>query len=122
MCNLNDDFILCSCSAKKENGETPFTWTLFRQHMAEPEIYVIGETIPPYYSGKGQLLVATLRDQLNERNCFDFDYTPKRGDTLLITSTETGQEYAFIFNDDWEYEPMAFMGKTMRQIDSGKIQ
>ncbi len=122
MCKLDDGFILCTCSDKKQKSSAPFTWELFRPRYDEPNVSVIGEAGAPYFSREGLLLVDKLREQLNSRNCFDFDYEPEDGDTLVITQSDNEMEYAFTFRDGWSYDPMPFMGKTMVGMDKGKIR
>lgn len=122
MCNLTEGFILCTCSGKREKSDALFTWKLFRSRSSEPDVFVIGETSPPYNSKQRFILVDKIREQLNARNCFDFDYKPEEGDALVITQSDTGKEYAFTFKDGWEYEPMPFMGKTMLEIEKGNIK
>lgn len=123
MCNLDDAFILCTCSGKKRQSDAAFTWSLFRPREDDSDLYVIGEAGAPYFSEKGKLLVDKVQEQLNARNCFDFDYQPKDGDTLVITSSDNGTEYGFMFyNDEWEYTTMPFEGRTLLKMEKGKIK
>lgn len=123
MCNLDDGFILCTCAGKKGKSKAAFTWSLFRPRKHDTHVFVIGETGAPFFTSKGKLLVDKVQDQLNARNCFDFAYQPEDGDTLVITSSESGIEYGFTYhNNEWEYSTMPFEGRTLLEIEKGKIK
>ena len=123
MCNLDHGFILCTCSGNKQQSKAAFTWSLFRPRDNDSDVFVVAEAGAPYFAEKGKLLVDKVRDQLNARNCFDFDYQPKHGDTLVITSSENGIEYGFTFyNGEWDYTTMPFIGRTLLEIEKGKIK
>jgi len=51
--------------------------------------------------------IEKVKSYLNEKNCFDFDYTPKDGDRLIIKYIEDNQfndlcfDYS-TFSHEWE--------------------
>lgn len=120
MCDFEKGFILCTCADK----EKPVVHNKnSRRHKKNPtneaQVYrwYLSEFIEIYESimegiyelptddiGNG-LTAEWVLLHLNEGNCFDFDYTPKEGDNLVITKPTKTYQYvhlSFIFqNGSW---------------------
>ncbi len=129
MCDFDKGFILCTCKDKpivhnknsrrykKEQANVP---TLYRWYLSAFNGYISEEIegapmmegiyeFPAENIGKG-LTEEWVLLNLNDRNCFDFDYTPQEGDNLVINADQKSWIYlSFIFrNQRWEighYEP-----------------
>ncbi len=145
MCDFSKGFKLCTCTGKiefreaqkyikkkgklvalKQNKKQPpllNIWTL-NKYTGKSEDFEIGQYIPPTNDlGKG-LEANWLIEELNKKNCFDFDYTPKEGDNLIFSQNVVLSPYiSFIFkNDSWlldHYDPFDAVNK---EIETGEIQ
>jgi len=89
MCLLTDTFKLCSCDATQLSPDE-IGWILKRVNPNKKINRIMGKpafrTIPQGISN----IQAHIVEQLNQRNCFDFDYTPNTNDRLSIrTQTDT---------------------------------
>ncbi|WP_291869394.1 hypothetical protein [Maribacter sp.] len=87
MCDFENGFILCSCKEKKTSKEVlktdklEYIWELRTVKKTE---WAVGRArLPSSDIGKGLESEWVLLN-LEDRNCFDFDYTPKEGDNLVI--------------------------------------
>ena len=92
MCNPIQGFKLCTCAEepvvhnkksrrhKNNTGDSPvYTWHLLRYVKTEPSGMLGLVRMPAHDIGSG-LTEATVLEQLNTVNCFDFDYTPQEKD------------------------------------------
>ena len=120
MCEFEKKLTLCTCYTDKDpyyfqirrklekylktsitSENNAFYWTL-ADYLGHQEKFLIGMTSIP-----GNVIGTSLTNdfvisQLNNRNCFDFDYTPKEGENLMISeqSDRLDREYlSFIFRD-----------------------
>lgn len=126
MCDYSDGIKFCSCDNEKikfrepkvftkKNGklieqENPlnfdiplqYIWTLFK-FDGEKEITEIGRYIMPSNDLGNGLSADWIALNLNCKNCFDFDYTPKEGDNLKIQQNIILSPYLpFIYkNNQW---------------------
>jgi hypothetical protein len=89
MCLLTDTFKLCSCNAAQLSPDE-IGWILTRVNPHKKINRIMGKPAFPTIS-KNTLDIRThIIVQLNQRNCFDFDYTPNTNDRLSIrTQTDT---------------------------------
>lgn len=78
MCSLHDGFKLCTC---EELSAQDADWILL-QNNSEECVILMGEILEEYYPFMVEHEWVT--DQLNLRNCFDFDYAPTLGDRLIL--------------------------------------
>ncbi|AFZ01645.1 hypothetical protein Cal6303_2672 [Calothrix sp. PCC 6303] len=122
MCDFDKGFILCTCKDKEkpivhnknsrrykqEQAATPkvYRWYLstFKEYRSDDEPLMEGEyQLPVTDIGKG-LTDEWVLLNLNDRNCFDVDYTPQEGDNLVIRDAYQEWDYlSFIFkNGGWE--------------------
>ena len=99
MCEISTDLKLCTCTNTEELENS---WELYIYHN-DQDLLVVGQPMFPVFLTpqdlKNKEIILSL---LNQKNCFDFDYTPKSKDRLLITlkntaddSLEYGSEYIF---------------------------
>jgi hypothetical protein len=149
MCDFDKGFILCTCKDKEkpivhnknsrrykqEQATIPkmYRWCLytFKRYKSDDEPLMEGlYEFPAADIGKG-LTDEWVLLNLNDRNCFDVDYTPSWGDNLVIEDAHEAWVYlSFIFqNGGWErghYNPFdtvqtLTMNGEVKQIDSHSI-
>ena len=103
MCEVSNNLKFCTCLEIKDHelinihkrlekfhnkkllqSKEPFSWILYEFAGFKDNTGIMGLLNMP--SGKiGQFLTEEfVLDQLNNKNCFDFDYEPKDGDNLQI--------------------------------------
>ena len=111
MCDYTRGIRFCSCNGEKirknqaedstgsnAEGSRPtkrerYIWQLFRRRVASKDVQTLGLYILPE-SDLGQGLQADyIAGQLNEGNCFDFEYYPSEGDNLQITKNLSMSPY-----------------------------
>lgn len=105
MCQQNDKLLLCTClDNDEEPTKLPLKWVLER-YLGERKSNRIGKIIRPFDSING-LAIDDIINQLNNGNCFDFEYTPVERDCLHINNLEEHPNYRymkFIFlNGKWQ--------------------
>lgn len=112
MCEISNKLKLCTC-ADTEDLEN--FWELHIYHE-EQEVHVVGMPMLPVMMSPQDFRNKELFLQyLNEGNCFDFPYTPKEKDRLLIAlKPSEGQpsdfDSEYIFNgysyngQQWQHE------------------
>lgn len=61
--------------------------------------------------------------QLNNRDCFDFDYVPQEGDNLIISSNKGHHGYlSFLFeNNQWNKGYLSPFNFILKVIEEGKV-
>ena len=148
MCEVTKHLKLCSCLTDeksetihnknsrryknylKQANPRNIVWTL---HKYEGKQYLgmDGMLIPPADKLDEMFTAEYVKNELNKRNCFDFDYSPKEGDYLELRLNQTDKEarrkefkfLPFIFsNGQWtisSYNP--FYEKTV-EIRNGKVE
>jgi len=114
-------------NSRKRKKQIAEKANIFRWYLSEfvesYEPLMEGVYEPPVSDiGKG-LSAEWVLLNLNEGNCFDFDYTPKEGDNLVINhSDRTYVRLSFVFrNGSWAEESYYFFGTTLRLMINGKV-
>nr|WP_321233005.1 hypothetical protein [uncultured Psychroserpens sp.] len=106
MCNFNKGFILCICnddsdsSIEKDTIKTgiSYTWMLFKSiNYIEPTER--GRYIMPSSDIENGLTNEFVFEELNKRDCFDFEYKPEEGDNLFIKKGKVMPYLSFVFRD-----------------------
>jgi len=92
MCELDSNLKLCTCSEKIDTNQPH--WRLYRKTIIQPtqDFHVVGMIINPIDSS---LSAFDLLEQLNLRNCFDFDYQPLDDDKLVVKLTSEKLEFVY---------------------------
>lgn len=135
MCDFMEGFKLCTCKhestpsihhkkskRRKRHQAIPLeiTWTLY-QYLGKKNHTLDGMAEIPSQILAQQLTVDFVQSQLNQANCFDFDYQPNEGDCLTLRHSGSGF-LSFIFRETkWtidSYDP--FMDATQK-ILAGKM-
>ena len=135
MCDFNKGFILCKCNdpkvvvhnkksrrnKKKKNQPIEYDWTLYKYLGLSKEMELGRYTFPSSDVGNG-LTSDFVLNELNSRNCFDFEYQPKEGDNLIISKTDSSNRIEFIFrNGKWIEDHYSPFDHVYEKIDNGKI-
>lgn len=104
MCIISDQIKFCSCLKEGKDKEIkdilkelekfrnkvipdskePFSWVLYKFDRYEEHEGIAGLMHMPSDTTGFSLGEEFVLDQLNNRNCFDFDYSPKEDDHLQI--------------------------------------
>ena len=108
MCNIKENFHLCTCSPEDETeaDKALSRWALYRDnsgaprsdvtHYIECQLEGIYDFDFDSHPGKSTDTAQPLAEQklgmilteLNQRNCFDFEYLPKPDDILTLKPKE----------------------------------
>jgi hypothetical protein len=109
MCEVTQEFKLCSCSAEgkveiihnknsrrnkkymDEQYPRRIVWTLDR-YVGEHYLGMDGMMQTPADKLDEIFTAEYVKDELNRRNCFDFDYIPNEGDYLVMRYNLTKKE------------------------------
>ncbi|PIF34277.1 hypothetical protein CLU81_4915 [Flavobacterium sp. 9] len=116
MCETGKEIKLCTCvpdgidkivhnknSRRFKKNRNEFAWTL-RKYVGDSKCTMDGRIIFPLDVLSEALTTEKMLEDLNNRNCFDFDYQPNEGDNLQIfTPHRYGREFlSFIYrNEQW---------------------
>lgn len=147
MCKQSNQFKLCSCSDIKtkivhnknsrryknklpEQKPKKIIWTLSKCEGSQ-YLGMDGMLIGPASKLTEKLTANYVKEELNTRNCFDFDYSPKEGDNLVLTPYLTKkeslkQEYeflSFIFNNgQWILKSYNVFYDKVIEFKKGKLE
>ena len=104
MCDLKGPFKLCTCSGKIDKKKPHWILERISVNLKDLEIIEIGQFSTTYLMNIDDII-----EQLNTTNTFDFDYTPKQKDILILD-----------FVDDY-YELIYTKGKWREFFDYGAL-
>lgn len=137
MCDTGKEIKLCTCmpngivkvvhhkkSRKFKNKQRDvYTWTLYK-YVEYANCGMDGMVILPKDILTENLTTEIMLIELNNKNCFDFDYEPNEGDNLKILSPEkyTREHLSFIFRDGKWIDDFYFgFGYEIKKINFGKV-
>jgi len=135
MCDFNKGFILCQCNdpkvihhntksrrnKNKKNQPMEYTWTLFK-FLGMSKVREVGKYLFPSSDVGNGLTSNFVLNELNKRNCFDFEYKPNQGDNLMISREDSFNRIEFIYRDGkWEEDHYSPFDHEFEKIDHGKI-
>jgi hypothetical protein len=119
MCQLDDDFRLCSCDGERLTNPD---WTLERLNPDLPPLHLRGRVMMHRFDRTDRALQATVLAGL-ARGCFDFDYTPLSGDVLSLSLS--GRRLRFRHDGgEWSIDESTHLASWRAQmvtLNSGKI-
>lgn len=136
MCDFNKGFILCKCNTPKvvvhnkksrRNKNTyqepiEYIWTLYKYLGASERVERGRYMFPVNDIGNG-LSADFVIEELNDRNCFDFEYQPNEGDNLIISKSKSPSRIEFIFKEGkWIKDHYSPFDHECEEIDNGKIK
>lgn len=115
MCQNKNHLLLCTCSTELKMVDAD--WILFRKKEVAIDEFHFGETKLPYQKGffknemddnkiRIEFYTTLLEQDLNNHNCFDFNYKPKASDELHIwlmipNHLNSKTLLKFIYADRW---------------------
>lgn len=137
MCDFSKGFKLCTCQdkampiihhkkSKRRKRHIPilpeFAWTLSRYlGYTSDEFTMEGIAAIPSQVLNQQLTADFVLEQLNQSNCFDFDYQPSKGDCLIIRHSGSGF-LSFIFQKGkWTIDHYHIFTDRTEKIKGGKV-
>lgn len=88
MCDIKEGFKLCTCSTAINRAEPH--WKLYRFGQEYENFMVMGSF---RFRLKEQNIHWLIHTELNNKNCFDFDYQPQNQDVLICVV----DKHAFYF-------------------------
>lgn len=97
MCDTSQNLKLCTCKEKIDKSK-PY-WMLSRKRINQGKTVslILGSYEPETINESTANLVDWLESQLNNNDCFDFDYHPMQDDKLVIHKNNLKLE--FIYSD-----------------------
>ncbi len=136
MCETGKEIKLCTCvpngmnrivhnkkSRRFKKLPKEFTWKL-RKYVGFSNCMMDGMIIFPIDILSEDLTTEKMLMDLNNRNCFDFDYQPNEGDNLQIFTPEkySIQFLSFIYrNGEWIADYYNGFRDATEKINHGKV-
>lgn len=115
MCDLTKEFKLCSCDGDKL-AANEIGWILYRRNVDKTVDIIRGKPFIYQLSSKEENIKTLVGQQLNSKNCFDFEYKPKEDDFLKIRIKKgKTQWYAFRFLGATWHEDKSISFDSWRQ-------
>jgi hypothetical protein len=139
MCDFEKGFILCTCEDKEKpiihnknsrrnkknqiNDSQVYRWYLY-EFVEKHALMMIGRYLLPTSDLGNSLTAEWVLLNLNERHCFDFDYTPKEGDNLIMRAKHlAGLHLSFIFREGiWLEDHYDAFNYTLKLNLEGEIK
>lgn len=123
MCKLNQGFKLCNCD-EAELSDQEIDWQLERFNQKLPIEYRKGKAAIPRYSEEEHTQIQTITNELNQANCFDFEYEANENDRLSLRVKD--KYYAFRFQKgQWQLDKSTSLDTWRSQLEKykkGKIE
>lgn len=126
MCENTSQIKFCTCINTHEVTPDPkdaYMWVLSRLVGIKKE-RLIGRVMGPTKDLGNGITASVIAQLLNEGNCFDFDYTPSKDDTLCISIRSDGYQYfTLIFRDQqWQEGNNPNFISITEQIAKGNLE
>ncbi len=131
MCNLNTTLSLCTCAPDEELDESKqVIWSLYRlsTHRIQPKKFDVVGVFMLRYDFREENIGEIIEGHLNQRNCFDFEYTPKEDDHLNIKGTinyaSVNIDFAFNGSSWYLCSPVRntrYLKVQRRKFNKGKV-
>ncbi|OJJ17901.1 hypothetical protein BKI52_29010 [marine bacterium AO1-C] len=123
MCNIQDGFKLCTCDEKLATSD--IGWVLKRTNADLPLHHRKGRAVMPRYNQQEKDLQALILENLNQYNCFDFDYTPHENDYVRIRAKASNrtesQWFAYRFQRNrWVVDQSDSLAAWKTQLEAYK--
>lgn len=83
MCDLDKEFKLCTCAGEKLEIDD-IDWILYRVDNSLPILHRKGKVKIQEYTNKEEKTKDKIVEELNDRNCFDFDFEPRTDDFIRM--------------------------------------
>lgn len=126
MCTEIHQLILCSCEEPNEKSVqiNEYQWVLTR-FIQSKESNRFGKIKRPTDLDK-EITIEEMKDEMNKRNCFDFDYNPQERDCLHMDNGRSGADYKYFNiiygNGKWMQGRNAPFGRSITtELARGKV-
>lgn len=137
MCQKTTNITFCSCEVKQEtvhnkksrkirksnavSEKKSYRWSLHKITGLSQQT-LDGLLMEPNHEFSKELTDESILKEINERNCFDFDYIPNEEDSLEIYETG-GKFISFIFkNGQWNIGSRNPFTHQVTKINSGSVR
>ena len=120
MCDFEKGFKLCTCDLAELDEDLKYTWRLQRPYSTRDDGLVGTWNMSTDDIGNGLNEEFVLKN-LNQRNCFDFEYSPIERDNLTMESKSDYLSFVFT-NGSWIIDSFNPFNIVVKQIHSGKIE
>ncbi len=146
MCDFTQGIKLCSCNSDEiqfreedlivrkkgktlrkpnpKNAAIPemYIWILDRIRSSKNGLEMGNYMFPVDDLGNG-LDSDWITLNLNDHNCFDFDYKPETGDTLIIRKNKVAAAYiSFVWDGCWKVDHHSPFDYNLKNIGKGKVE
>ena len=144
MCEIGKKIKFCTCLGEEDvtritlskrldsfledtlpNSMEPFTWILYK-YLGTEESEAMGLLNLPSESIGGELTNEYVLSQINNENCFDFNYDPLEGDNLEINFQRNKywtEFLSFIYrNEKWEADSYNTFTENIEATNYGKLK
>lgn len=121
MCDLREGFKLCTCSSDLNWDD--IDWVLKRINTDLPIYHRKGRAAISSFTTKQETQKQYILGELNNRNCFDFEYIPEKDDTLKLKGSND-KWFSFRYTDKWEVDKSTSLAGWKTQLEllqKGKI-
>lgn len=119
MCNIKEGFKLCTCA--KELSRKEADWLLYKIKPLNERSLTIGLVSFNFHNKEEQAQQVLIKEELNNRNCFDFEYHPNEKDILVIKDKDKEGKFIFEFDQgEWYSKPAESLEHLI--VNSGKIE
>ena len=106
----------------KQHLPIEYVWTLYK-FIGFREEREIGRYLFPVSDIENGLTANFILKELNNRNCFDFEYTPNEGDNLIINQVNSHVRIEFIFRSGkWVEEYYSPFEHEYGKVENGIIK
>lgn len=118
MCELNQGFKLCNCD-EAELSDKEIGWQLERFNQELPIKYRKGRAAIPHYSEEEHTQIQMILNELNQVNCFDFEYEANENDRLSLKVKRN--YYAFRYQEgQWVLDKSTSLDGWRSQLEQYK--
>ncbi|WP_343632740.1 hypothetical protein [Fluviicola sp.] len=137
MCENAANITFCTCEVEPEtihnknsrrnrgNNATEqrsYRWTL-NKITGLSEQTMDGLLMEPDQAFNRELTDETILTELNDRNCFDFEYEPNEGDSLTLSEKHSGRFMSFLFeNGKWRIGSPNPFTHRITTVNSGSVR
>lgn len=114
MCDLSQGFKLCSCDGDQLSPDE-IGWVLKRRDRNKKIIKIMGKPFIYQMNLNERQIKTNTAQELNARNCFDFEYIPQEDDFLQIKGGDNNFWMAFRYQKGHWQEDTSTKFNTWRQ-------
>jgi len=128
MCLESEKIIFCTCEAENEDSKfvESFNWSLER-FLRSKESRIKGKILAPSSDLGSEINLERIIEEMNSRNCFDFDYSPQEKDSFKLNNGLERTDYKYFsliyINGKWEEGMNPVLGRSvLKNISKGRMK